>query len=252
MENVIGGREESKELGWRLALPESIVNIVRYWMANYTDFTLEDPKEEDFFLSLVGGLLENPMRLELSASESLAMRRSTQVKYQAILQFVGTPYHRIPLAYFASSFQFPLFNLLSSLSEPEKRCFQQRSAPGLDGEIHLSAFYFDPLLNEYYDPYLYIIVAYYLNMINLTNPVITGCREKEDWLPRHFHSLRALNEEALERITCFPNRKDKTLKLREDLRLLRKALELDDIYKAIENCQHLFHERASLSFTVVI
>lgn len=240
------------ELGWRLGLPESIVNIVRYWMTNYTDFTLEEPKEEDFFLSLVGGLLENPMRLEISASESLAMRRSTQVKYQAILQFVGSPYHRIPLAYFASSFQFSLFNILSSLTEPEKRCWRQRSAPGLDGEIHLSAFYFDPLLNEYYDPFLYVVTAYYLNMTNLTNPAITGCREKEDWLPRHFHSLRALREDALERINCFPNNRDRTLRLREDLRLLKKLLEMDDIYKAIENCSQLFEERASLSFVNVM
>ena len=228
-----------------------MINIVRYWMANYTDFTLLQPKEEDFFLSLVAGLLENPVRLEISASESLAMRHSTQVKYQAILQFVGTPYHRIPMAYFATNYDFQIFRLMASLTSAEKNCFLQRSAPGLDGEIHMSSFYYDPLLNQYYDPVLFIIVAFYLHMTALVNPSITRCREKEDWLPRHFYSLRALNEEALERIACFPDDcgGKRTDQLKKELRALYSILENDDIHQAIQDCASLFERKATDSFS---
>ena len=192
------------------------------------------------------------MRLEISGSESLATRHSTQVKYQAILQFVGTPYHRIPLAYFATNSDFALFTLLGELTSVEENIFAQRSAPGLDGELHMSSFHYDLLLNEYYDPFLFVIVAFYLNMTSLVNPSISRCRTKEDWLPRHFYSLRALNEEALEGINCFPrDSHGKAVQLKEDLTKLYSLLAVDDIHQAIQSCANLFEERATLVFASI-
>lgn len=247
-------RQQAIELACRLfLLPESVVNIVRYWLANHTDFTIDGAKEEDFFLSLVGGLLENPVRLEISGSEALATRQSTQVKYQAIIQFLGTPYHRIPLAYFATCYDFQLLRLFSGLCSTDGKAFQQRVASLLDGDLQMSTLEFDLLMNEYYDPYIYILVAYLLHMSSLINPAITGCKTREDWLPRHFYSLRALSEEALERIDCFPRDPSgkKTEKLRQELRELYSILAVDDLPKAIECCAAKFEERATLLYASI-
>lgn len=247
-------RQYAVELAVRLfLLPESVVNIVRYWLANHTDFTLDKVKEEDFFISLVNGLLEHPVRLEISGSEALATRHSTQVKYQTILQFIGTPYHRIPLAYFATCYDFQLSRLLSGLTSTDGNCFSQRVAPLLDGELQMSTMQFDLLLNEYYDPFFYVLVAFHQHMIALVNPAISGCLRKEDWLPRHFYSLRALSEESLDRINCFP--RDSTGKrtegLKNELRELYSILAVDDVHKAIEWCTGKFEERATQLFSSI-
>lgn len=221
--------------------PETVIRIVNYWMDNYSDYLLAD-REEDQFNTLIGGLLENRPRIEITGSESLANRHSTIIKYQNILQFIGSPYHRIPLEYFFSRHELTLFETLPHLILPEAGCFRQKSTGGLDGELHMASFIYDSVAEYFYEPSLMIIYAYLIHMILLRTSI--GARAKEDWLPRHYYSLRALNEISLERVACFGDSKRVEV-LKEELRVLRSELMTDDLEKAIVKCCHLFREKAT-------
>lgn len=232
-------------LASRLLLwPETVIRIMNYWMDNYSDYLLAD-REEDQFNTLVSGLLENRPRLEDTGSESLANRRSTNIKYQSVIQFVGSPYHRIPLEYFFSRHELTLFETLPHLILPEANCFRQKTTGGLDGELHLGSFAYDSILEYFYEPSLMIIYAYLIHMIILKTSV--GARVKEDWLPRHYYSLRPLSDVALERVSCFSDPQRISV-LKKELTELRRLLATDELDDAIMGCSRLFREKATECF----
>lgn len=236
---------ESCILGARLFLwPESVFHIVHYWMANYNDYNLVE-HEEDIFNAMIRGLLINPVRLEISANEGMTHKLSTSIKFNATLQFIGTPYHRIPLEYFASNREITLFETIHAITNPERKFFRQRVAGGLDGELQLSSFQYNSILTHFYDPSLYIMTAYLIHMIVLVNE--TNALVKEDWLPRHWYSLKAINEESLKDIICFTD-EVKLASLKNELRVLYRILNIDDIHKAIHDCVELYHKKASDSY----
>jgi hypothetical protein len=244
-----GMREERRAESCRLAIhlflyPEFVVRTSGYWLSQYTNY-MHAKNEEDFFGDIVAGLLQRPPSLRIYANEGMARDDCVTLSHRSTLHFVGGKTHPVPLTYYSDIVQDEvdsfLFCLLGSLVQPAKKAFIHRTASGTSGEIELGMFVHDSLLCRYYEPSLYIITLYKLHLAALIG--LSGGQVVGDWLPRHRHSLKAINENSLDMIRCFSTLCDETLE-KERLATLKK--ELRELYDIL-NTNNLDKARASLS-----
>lgn len=245
------GKNAAKFVASKLFLhPSAVVGPLQYWMSGYTDFTrpaeyYQSDSGECYFQSLIEGLLENPVRLELTVSEGTADCVAKTVTNQVLIQFAGGPYHRIPSQLFWKNKRYNFITALNILQDPLEECFLQREDGEMDGKIHMASFRYNYLLEEAYEPGFLISFLYLAHMGGLVDSAISGCVGPEDWMERHTQSLKVLEKDSLEvLIRCFPKNKVRTEKLREELSQLRNLLDTDDIHKAIKACTLHYERRA--------
>jgi hypothetical protein len=234
---------ESCVVAARLLLwPECVLSTTLYWVAQYNDY-LHVEREEDCFNHFIRGLLRDKPALKLSASEHITHQECTRLSYAGLIQFIGTACHAIPLEYFARQYNTTLFQSLANLVSPEEKCFASRNMCGLEGELSLAEFRYDCVLEYFYEPSFIILTAYliHLSVLLSLTPMTNNC------LPRHFYSIRAINEEELKNASCLSD-SVRLESMRSELRILYNILNQADLNKVMNQCQTLWEEKATYCY----
>lgn len=228
--------------GQLLLFPENILNITLYWLSQYNNYLLVN-KEEECFNDFITGLLLKKPKLTINVSEGLAHYRNDSMGLVSLIHFVGGASHDVPLEYFIYQNQVTLIDSLSRLTQSSEKYFLRRNLSGLEGELSLSGFRYDHILEYFYEPSFIIITAYLLNML-LLRKITSGM----DWLVRHNYSILAINEDNLSKASCLSD--EERLKcMARDLRTLRNAINKSDINDAIERCTELWREKATYCYS---
>jgi hypothetical protein len=245
-------RDASCQLASILFLyPEFVLKTSLDWLSQYSNY-IHKNKEEDFFGDIVGSLLQNSPHLKLYVNEGMTHDDSYTLSYRSTIHFVGGDSHYIPMTYYddngVDKNDNALFSSLGFLLQPGRKSFIQRNGVGQNGELELDHYVHDSILLHFYDPFFYVLTLYKLHMASLIG--LSGGRQLADWLPRHKHSLRAINESSLGKVCCFgvggEEEVDKrTTLLKKELRGLYDVLNTSDLEKARDKIGQLWEKRAT-------
>jgi hypothetical protein len=228
-----------------LLFPECVFNTTMYWLSQYSNY-LYIEREEECFVDFIRGILQEKPSLRLTASEAIAHQSSDRLSYASLLQFIGTPCHAIPLEYFARQHHdMTLFESLARLVTPTERCFISRHNSGLDGELSLSGFRYDYVLEHFYEPSFIILTAFVIHLAALMS--CTGGHEAMDYLPRHVFSLKAINEDALQNAQCLSD-EGRMQAMRHELRQLYKVLNQSNLELVLQQCLKIWDEKATYCY----
>jgi hypothetical protein len=228
-------------------LPENVLYLCTYWLSQYSNYTLVK-NEKECFNEMVSGLLRRPPRLYLCANQGPTQHLYNTLRCQGIIQFAGTERHRMPLEYLARGYMTFLIDSLSQVMRPEAGCFLTRNTDGLDGELELSSFVHDSVMEAVAEPSFLVITAYFLHLHALYH---TTCSEVAgDWVPRHVYSLRAINEEGRASIRC--GDVEKLGRTRADLERLHDILNTTDFDNASREVTVLWEEKATYCYSQIM
>lgn len=235
--------------------PITVQVTVNYWMTHYTDYFIQ---EKDWFNQMIANLLYEVPVLRKTAIPMTIVPNKRLVRSNTMVCFAGTDKMYIPLQEYldhcrldlalninAAYLKLPF--LLSVLSETERRSFRMRNTDTLEGDICLSAFNYDNIMGYFYEPSFLIITAYVFHLIALTKTT-EGCATS-DFLPRHVHSLSAIQFDNIEwhRVSVNNNSNDSASleRLQYDLQRLYDILYTTDLNKALCDIDQLWHEKAT-------
>jgi hypothetical protein len=228
-----------------LLYPEYVFNTTMYWLSQYNNFLYVE-REEETFNDFIAGILRERPSLRLTASEAIAHQSYYRLSYAALLQFVGTPCHAIPLEYFAKhNYDMTLFESLANLVAPHEKCFLSRHNSGLDGELALGAFRYDYVLEHFYEPSFIILTAYVIHLMALMQ--VTEGHDTMDFIPRHVYSLKAINEDALQQAQCLSDAQ-RMMTMQHELRQLYKVLNQSNLDLVLRQCFKMWEEKATYCY----
>jgi hypothetical protein len=227
-----------------LLFPECVVNTTMYWLSQYNNY-LYIEREEECFVDFIRGILQEKPSFRLTASEAIAHQSSDRLSYASLLQFIGTPCHAIPLEYFARhNHDMTLFESLARIVAPSEKCFMSRHTGGLDGELSLSGFRYDYVLEHFYEPSFIILTAFVIHLAALIS--CTGGRDPMDYLPRHVFSLKAIDEDALQNAQCLSEERMQVM--RHELRQLYKVLNQSNLELVLQQCLKMWEQKATYCY----
>jgi len=251
--NSIGPEDHAQRLaascllGSHLLYPEFIHDIVLYWLDNYSNYT-DVGREEDMFNELVRQLLVQKPQLKLHAGEGMIHRSCNTYFYPSYVQLLGNGKHAWPMEYSESRWQVSFTEALKLLTQPHLEAFAAPVTAGVTGELELSGFVHNALLEFFYEPSFVLVTAYMLHLQALI--AVTGAREPIDWLPRHYHSLKAIDEAALGEACCLSD-KGRLDAMRQELRALHDVLNTPLLQKALAGVQALWSEKATYCWSQI-
>ena len=220
--------------------PPTVVTVVNYWLTEYSHYGLA---ERDWFADMIHGLLYEAPQLNLVTSELQPTTEHHALRTPILLRCAGTELHRLPWAYLIQHLQLSPLRALAHLMQPAQRCFLARTTEGLDGAMQLGCFVYDGVWGHFYEPGFLVITAYCLHLHALMKS--SGGRHQVDWLPRHRHSLRAIEYEAVHWAECHSvDDADALWRLQKDLVELYQALDTTDLEAGLCAAVTLWHAKA--------
>ena len=236
-------------LGSRLFLqPEAVLCWAHCWLAQYSHYTLA---EQDWFGALVQELLYEPVQLQVLCSEIAPLMdvgRQPTLRAPRLLRFCGSGRCCIALEYVLQSLQLGVLNPLAHLQLSANRCFLSRSTEALDGELELSAFLYNTVLSEFYEPSFLLLTLYALHLCGLLYGVSTN-EARPPALARHMHTLKPLAHEAIDwdrvQAAHYTNDAQGMQRLQLELAQLHELLSDGDMEEALRRLMVLWSERAS-------
>ena len=237
----------SCSLAAHLLSPEFVRHIALYWLGNYTNYEQAE-HEEDMFNDLVAQLLRQRPALRLHVGEGMVHSGCNTYTYPSFVQLLGNGRHALPMEYFELTRHCTLFAALRSLVLDTQHAFDQRVPVGLRGELELGGFVHDCVLEYFYEPVFLVTTLYMYHLALLMS--VTGGRSLEDWLPRHYHSLRAINEEALAEANCLGDQR-RLEQVRTELRALHDALDTSDLKEALERVTEMWNTKATYCYAEI-
>lgn len=234
-------------LGAHLLYPEYVRDMVMYWLVNYSNYT-DVECEEDMFNELIRQLLTQRPQLKAHVGEGMIHRSRNTYFYPSYVQLVGNGKHCWPMEYAQRQYHVSLTDALSRLTQPHMEAFTCRVPMGLNGEMELAGFIHNGVLEYFYEPAFLITTAYMLHLVALLT--VTESREPSDWLPRHYHALRAIEEAALAESRCLgdPQRLDR---MKRELRELHDVLNTAVASKALDGVRALWERQATYCWSQI-
>jgi hypothetical protein len=226
--------------------PETVMTTVLYWLSLYVDYS---KRQSEWFNSLITGLLEQPVRLDLSSSQGIAHTYSKIPKYTLLMHFAGTNLHKVPSQYFYLHDNAAVLESLAYLIRPENDSFLVKNSFGLKGEIELAAFRYNSVLSYFYEPSFLIITSYLLFVHYLFN--LTHGRSLSDFLPTLKIIRKPLKSKRLnfDRLLCLDhnnsNYEEKRAMMERDLQELALILTETDMKKLLDDLTRLWSKKAS-------
>jgi hypothetical protein len=241
--------QASCDLASHLLYPEFVYDTVLYWLVNFTNYT-ETENEEQMFNDIVAQLLRAPPLLKQHSGEGMYHRSTNTFVYPSYMALWGGGSDKlaVPMEYYEQRHYFTQFDALSKLTHPVYKAFNQRVPVGLGGELQLGQFTYNQVLEYFSEPGFLITTCYMLHLVLLTQG--TGGYELVDWLPRHYHSLKALEEGRLSDIRCLGD-PQRLAALKVELRALYDVLHTPDLTKALEDVRALWERKASYCWSEI-
>jgi hypothetical protein len=234
-------------LGAHLLSDVFVRNVVLYWLDNYSNYT-DVEREEDMFNEMIHQLLVRRPALKIHVGSGMIHRSCNTFVYPSYIQLLGNGKHCVPAEYFERRYQISFMNALSQLVEPHAQAFTQRVPDGLGGALALEGFVHDSVLEYFYEPSFVVITAYMFHLSTLIS--LTGGRELCDWLPRHYYSLRAIDEAALAEANCLGDT-GRMEACRAELRQLYDALHTSDLRHALQQVRLMWEAKASYCWSQI-
>lgn len=139
--------------------PVNVMHTCMYWLSQYANYKVP---ESQWFNDLIEGLMYQPVRFSLSASQGFAHAESKHAKYVLLMHLAGSALHKIPDEYFIQRDCIEVMECLAHFLVPTNKCFLTTNTFELKGEVTLATFQYNRVLSYFYEPSFLIITAYML------------------------------------------------------------------------------------------
>jgi len=147
--------------------PKNVLEITNYLITQYSNFSLD---ESFWFYDLIKGILNNQIDIRIMADHGLANSFDQKLTYLLLLKIFGSDRHQIPVVYFFSKSNKEIKFFTYYIMNPDNKCFLNSNTAGLRGEIELSFFKYNQILDYFFEPSFIIISLFdqYLNYLSET------------------------------------------------------------------------------------
>lgn len=139
--------------------PVNVMHTCIYWLSQYANYKIP---EAQWFNDLIDGLMYQPVRFSLCASQGFAHTESKHSKYTLLMHTAGTTLHKIPDEYFIQRDCIQVMECLAHFLVPTNKCFLTTNTFELKGEVELATFQYNRVLSYFYEPSFLILTAYML------------------------------------------------------------------------------------------
>lgn len=242
------GVEHAARLASELYLvPENVMHLVSYWVAQYTNYE-KSHDEREYFNDLVDGLLRCEPRLYFAQSPTTNQDAHNMLSTPGVIQIAGRETHRLPLEQLARGFMERFFESLVFVQDPVNECFRSYNDDNLGGELEYADFVYDPILVHMIEPSFLVIAAYAIHLPSLYHT--TGRENDSDWLARHLYSLNAINTDVRESLSY--SDRDKLARTRHDMEQLYTVLSGTDFDKMMSALMSLLEQKATYCYNDIV
>lgn len=237
------------DLATHLLYPEFVCDTCLYWLTNYSNYT-DTEREEEMFNDMVAQILRAPPQLKHHSGEGMFHRSTNLFTYPTYLQLWGGGNDRlgVPMEFYEQRHYFTQFDALATLVHPVYKAFHQCIPVGLGGELQLGQFVYNQVLEYFSEPSLVVITLYMLHLVLLMQA--TCGQELVDWLPRHYFSLKALEDGELDKARCLGDRQ-RLDDMKRELRNLHDVLHTTDLERALNDVTALWETKATYCWSQI-
>lgn len=139
--------------------PVNVMHTCMYWLSQYANYKVP---ESQWFNDLIDGLIHEPIRFSLNASQGFAHAESKHAKYVLLVHLAGSTLHKIPDEYYIQRDCVQVMECVAHFLLPTNKCFLTTNTFELKGEVELATFQYNRILSYFYEPSFLIITAYML------------------------------------------------------------------------------------------
>lgn len=158
MDQLISNVIVSSAFGMNLFLePSTVMTYCLYQLSQYSNSTI---KQEFWFYELITNLLNKPIGVELISDIGFPAITDNLLRYRYLFSFIGSDLNRVPTVIFETQKNDAFFYALSYFEHPDNKCFHNENNGGLRGEIHLSSFNYNHILDHFFEPSFIIITCF--------------------------------------------------------------------------------------------
>lgn len=230
--------------------PRNVFSTSLYWISQYVNY--EEKNQIHWFTDHIYKLLKHPVDFNLTSTRGISDFHSKEVKHNILLHTIGSDLHKIPTEYFIVQSNESLLRCLIYLIDPTKECFLINRSHGLKGELELSSFVYNRVMNFFYEPSFFIITSYLIYCCQLFYN--SNGKDIVDYMPILDEIVEPLKLEF--EIGCLSERNTNYERKRVDLLSDMKAL--SDIFRdnaydteaIIRELGKLWEERATHCFRI--
>lgn len=247
--------------------PTTVLRYCLYWISQYSNSVI---KPEYWFNDIITNILTRPIAIELVSDIGFPAITDKLIRYRYLFSFIGSPLHSVPTVIFETQMNDAFFYALSYFEEEDNKCFQYANNGGLRGEVHLSLFNYNHILDLFFEPSFIIVTCFavavpYLlhgSIHNIIHPKDSKTLKKQAYIALkneiYYHNtpiidrmIESINFTEDDSIKCLnkanPFYESNLLRLKHDLTRLKKILELyvNDIDKVKMELLQFWSEKAS-------
>jgi hypothetical protein len=244
----------------------TVMRYCLYWLSQYSNSTI---KQEFWFYEMITTLIDNPVGIELISDIGFPAITDTLLRYRYLFSFMGSDMNRVPTVIFESQKNDAFFYALSYFEDPDNKCFLEANNGGLRGEISLSRFNYNHILDHFFEPSFIIITCFaiavpyliHASIRNIIRPKKPQTHKKKTYIQLKselYHQFVPTIDKMIQSVAmngdafrCLnkanPFYESNLLRFKHDLIRLKTIMEgfINDVYKTKEELLQLWSEKAT-------